>query len=167
MTEDEMVWCHHQLNRYEFEQAPGDSKGHGSLTCCSSWGRKESDMTERLHNNSMSPSPSWWIASHFCTIYHLNWSFSCTFHHSVRLAASDCKLCSRIIRFHAILLCIIGGFLSSNRCYARPHLGAFHTGMDSGAADWGWKSNMNLLSKYMSILFRINCYLFKFGRCLI
>ena len=51
MTEDEMVWCHHQLNRYEFEQAPGDSKGQGSLTCCSSWGCKESDITEWLNSN--------------------------------------------------------------------------------------------------------------------
>ena len=26
-TEDEMVGWHHQLNRHEFEQTPGDSKG--------------------------------------------------------------------------------------------------------------------------------------------
>ena len=30
MTEDEMVGCHHQLNGYEFEEAPGDSEGQGS-----------------------------------------------------------------------------------------------------------------------------------------
>ena len=30
---------------HEFEQTPGDSEGQGSLACCSSWGRKESDMT--------------------------------------------------------------------------------------------------------------------------
>ena len=35
MTEDEMVGWHHQLNRLEFEQAPGDVKGQGSLVCCS------------------------------------------------------------------------------------------------------------------------------------
>ena len=29
----------------EFEQTPGDNEGQGSLTCCSSWGHKESDMT--------------------------------------------------------------------------------------------------------------------------
>ena len=51
-TEDEMIgWCH-QLNGHEFEQSPGDGEGQGSLVCCSSWGRKESDMTERLKNNS-------------------------------------------------------------------------------------------------------------------
>ena len=26
-------------------------EGEGSLTCCGPWGRKESDMTERLNNN--------------------------------------------------------------------------------------------------------------------
>ena len=30
VTEDEMVAWHHQLNGYEFEQIPGDSKGQGS-----------------------------------------------------------------------------------------------------------------------------------------
>ena len=46
MTEDEMVGWHHWLNGHEFEQAPGDSEGQGSLTCCSPWGCKESDKTE-------------------------------------------------------------------------------------------------------------------------
>ena len=32
----------------EFEQAPGDDEGQGSLVCCSPWGIKELDMTERL-----------------------------------------------------------------------------------------------------------------------
>ena len=31
MTEDEMVGWHHQLNGYEFEQAPRDAEGQGSL----------------------------------------------------------------------------------------------------------------------------------------
>ena len=52
MTEDETVGWHHQLNGHEFEQAPGDSEGQGSLACCSPWGCKESDMTGRLNNNS-------------------------------------------------------------------------------------------------------------------
>ena len=45
VTEDEMVGWHHRLNGHEFKQAPGDSKGQGSLACCSSWGCKESDTT--------------------------------------------------------------------------------------------------------------------------
>ena len=33
----------------EFEQIPGDSEGQGRLVCCSPWGRRESDRTERLN----------------------------------------------------------------------------------------------------------------------
>ena len=50
-TEDEMVGWHHRLNGHEFEQTPGDSEGQGSLGCCSPWGCKELDMTERLNKN--------------------------------------------------------------------------------------------------------------------
>ena len=41
-----MVGWHHRLNGNESEQALGDDKGQGSLTCRSPWGRKELDMTE-------------------------------------------------------------------------------------------------------------------------
>ena len=43
--DDELLGWHHQLNRHESEQTLGDSEGQGSLACCSSWGRKKSDMT--------------------------------------------------------------------------------------------------------------------------
>ena len=46
-----MVGWHHQLNRHEFEQIPGDGEGQGSLACCSPWGGKELDTTEQLNNN--------------------------------------------------------------------------------------------------------------------
>ena len=46
---NEMVGWHHQLYRYEFEQALGIGDGQGSLACCSPWGRKESDTTEWLN----------------------------------------------------------------------------------------------------------------------
>ena len=36
----------------EFEQAPGNGEGQGSLACCSPWGCKESDTTEWLNNNN-------------------------------------------------------------------------------------------------------------------
>ena len=52
MTEDEMLGRHHRLSGHEFEQTLGDSEGQGSLACCSSWGRKESDMTSRQNNNN-------------------------------------------------------------------------------------------------------------------
>ena len=51
MAEDEMVGWHHCLNGHEFVQTLGDSKGQGSLAQCSPWGRKESDVTERLNND--------------------------------------------------------------------------------------------------------------------
>ena len=35
MTENEMIGWHHQLEGRESEQIPRDSKGHGSLACCS------------------------------------------------------------------------------------------------------------------------------------
>ena len=55
MTENEMVGWHHRLNGLELEQAPGDGEGQGSLACCSPWGCKESDTTERLNNNNQLP----------------------------------------------------------------------------------------------------------------
>ena len=61
-TEDEMVGQHHQLNRHEFEEIPGDSEWQWSLACCSSWGHEESDTTEQLKNNNFFLlwfSPAW------------------------------------------------------------------------------------------------------------
>ena len=48
-TEDDLVGWHHRLNGHEFEQAPGVGEGQESLACCSPWGHKESDTTERLN----------------------------------------------------------------------------------------------------------------------
>ena len=36
-------------NGHEFEQALGVGDRLGSLECCSPWGRKESNVTERLN----------------------------------------------------------------------------------------------------------------------
>ena len=44
---------HHQLSGPEFEQAPREGEGQGSLVCCSPWGHKESDVTEQLNNSSL------------------------------------------------------------------------------------------------------------------
>ena len=49
MTENEMVGWHHQLHKHDFEQAPGIGGGQGTVACCSPWGCKESDRTERLN----------------------------------------------------------------------------------------------------------------------
>ena len=47
-TEDEMAGWHHGLDGRESERTPGVGDGQGGLACCDSWGRKESDTTERL-----------------------------------------------------------------------------------------------------------------------
>ena len=57
MTENEMVGWHHWLDGRVFEQAPGVGDGQGSLVCCSPWGPKESDMTERLNWTDDCPPP--------------------------------------------------------------------------------------------------------------
>ena len=51
MIEDEMVGWHHRFNGHESEQASRDGEGQGSLECCSPWGGKALDTTERLNNN--------------------------------------------------------------------------------------------------------------------
>ena len=48
-TEDEMAGWHHRLNGHEFECTPGVGDVQRGLACCGSWGRKESDTTERLN----------------------------------------------------------------------------------------------------------------------
>ena len=48
-TENEMVGWHHWLNGHGFEWTPGVGDGQGGLACCSSWGCKESDITEQLN----------------------------------------------------------------------------------------------------------------------
>ena len=62
MTENEKVGWHHQLNGHEFEQAPGNANGQGSLACSSPWGHTESDMIEQMNNNKY---------THTLSIYHL------------------------------------------------------------------------------------------------
>ena len=47
-TEDEMAGWHHWLDGRESGWTLGVGDGHGGLACCDSWGRKESDTTERL-----------------------------------------------------------------------------------------------------------------------
>ena len=67
VTDDEMVGWHHRVNGPEFAQTLGDSEGQGSLVCCSPWGHKKSDPTERLNNNSEHKTQSYYP----CGIYIL------------------------------------------------------------------------------------------------
>ena len=43
-----MRWLNGITDGCECEWTPGVGDGQGGLACCSSWGRKESDTTERL-----------------------------------------------------------------------------------------------------------------------
>ena len=52
-TEDEMVGWHHRLNGHGFGWTPGVGDGQGGLVCCGSWGRKESETTERLKRTEL------------------------------------------------------------------------------------------------------------------
>ena len=63
-TEDEMVGWHHRLNGLESEWTPGVGDGQGGLACCDSWGRKESDMTERLNWTDLKEFLEWWTVLH-------------------------------------------------------------------------------------------------------
>ena len=55
-TEDEMAGWQHWLDGCESEWTPGVGDGQGGLVCCDSWGRKESDTTERLNRTEMNQS---------------------------------------------------------------------------------------------------------------
>ena len=46
--QDEMAGWHHWLDGRESEWTPGVGDGQGGLACCDSWGRGESNTTERL-----------------------------------------------------------------------------------------------------------------------
>ena len=43
-----MAGWQYQLDGPESEGTPGNGDGQGGLACCDSWGRKQSDMIERL-----------------------------------------------------------------------------------------------------------------------
>ena len=61
-----------RLNGREFAWTPGVGDGQGGLACCNSWGRKESDTTERLNWTELN-SPLYGLAKKFVQVclYHL------------------------------------------------------------------------------------------------
>ena len=47
-----MVGWHHRLNGHEFEHAPGDGEGPGSLACCSPWGQSRIHLSNWITINA-------------------------------------------------------------------------------------------------------------------
>ena len=92
--EDEMAGCHHQLDGREFEWTPGDGDGQGGLVCCSSWGCKESDMTEQLN---------WTELNRFhCFLIYLPWSDGTRCHN---LSFRNVEFCYGLFCFFCIYFC--------------------------------------------------------------
>ena len=89
-TEDKMAGWHHQLDGHEFGWTLGVGDGQGGLACCSSWGRKKSDTTERLnwteisrnHQNNQDTNSS---------ITPENWLYGSFVHQSFPLCLSSCS----------------------------------------------------------------------------
>ena len=65
-TEDEMAGWHHRLDELESEWTLAVGDGQGGLACCDSWGRKESDTTERLYWTEL---PLFYVSSLYDTQY--------------------------------------------------------------------------------------------------
>ena len=71
-SENEIVGWRHWLNGHGFGWTLGVGDGQGGLACCSPWGRKESDMTERLNWTEASIkkyNPCWTHYFIYITIY--------------------------------------------------------------------------------------------------
>ena len=62
-TEDEMARWHHWPDGCESGWSLGVGDGQGGLACCYSWGRQESDTTERLNWTELISiiRPPWWL----------------------------------------------------------------------------------------------------------
>ena len=87
MTEDEMAGWHHWLDGHESEWTQGAGDGQGGLVCCDSWGRKESDTTERLNWTELSARYKYWQLYCIIIIWYLSYRSNCiTIHKCLKVA---------------------------------------------------------------------------------
>ena len=85
-SEDEMVEQHHQLVGCGFGWTLGVGDGQGGLACCGSWGRKESDTTERLNWTSSILITCSWCCNSLNLLLERPYFFLKGFHHSGKLS---------------------------------------------------------------------------------
>ena len=76
-TEDEMIEWQHWFNGFGFRWTPGVGDGQGGLVCHSSWGRQESNTTERLNWTEL-PITNCWKDCHILIkgVCHACWRLS-------------------------------------------------------------------------------------------
>ena len=48
-----MAGWQYRLDGHELGETPGVGDGQGGLACCSPWGHKELDLTERLNGSEL------------------------------------------------------------------------------------------------------------------
>ena len=97
-TEDEMFGWHHRLYGHGYGWIAGVGDGQGGLACCSSWGRKELDTTERLN----------WT--------ELNWTVGWTLGSKLKGSCMNCALVLWVGDFHVSLVPSIRPTPSGFRC---------------------------------------------------
>ena len=102
-AEDEMAgWCH-WLDGHEFEQDLGAGDGQGGLACCSPWGCKELDTTNRLNwteylvREARIPNEERMVSSTNVAekgrySYTEQWNWTYMSHHVPQLTWNECKI---------------------------------------------------------------------------
>ena len=124
-TEDEMAGWHHWLDELEFEWTPGVGDGQGGLVCCNSWGRKESDTTERLNWTEVFVSPGSVFRSRIAELcckwfFNLIWncqSFPEWLYHFVFLWVVSKISCCSVSSEHGIVWVFLFLFCHFNRSW--------------------------------------------------
>ena len=127
-TEDEMAGWHHWLDGHEFEWTPGVGDGQGGLACCNSWGRKESDTTERLNWTELIHKNIYFLS----TVYESSCVFESLPIHFPRIL---CTLCWMTKLSHRVLI-----FEYSNRLVKNENSTASFLKLNSVHSGWNVKS---------------------------
>ena len=112
-----MAGWHHWLDGRESGWSPGVGDGQGGLACCGSWGRKESDMTERLNwTEYLGITSNFPISSHY--LKFILTIETIIFHHEIihlyMLATSYKSITIWSLKREILELCFLSLFSSSH-----------------------------------------------------